>query len=155
MVALTLPEASSGDGPLSYTLSPAPPSGLGFNGTNRVISGIPNAVQASTNHTYTVTDADATDPDTATLTFMLEVLANRAPATPVLADQSVTEGVLLSYSFTGVTDPDGDSVTYNAELSDGNALPAWLSFDSATRTFSGRPATGDIGEVAVRVTRGG
>ena len=150
MVALTLPEASSGDDPLSYTLSPTPPSGLIFD--NRVISGIPNAAQASTNHTYTVTDADATDPDTATLTFMLEVLANRAPATPVLADQSVTEGVSLSYSFTGVTDPDGDPVTYNAERSGGGALPAWLSFDSATRTFRGRPATGDIGEVAVRVT---
>ncbi len=149
MVALTLPEASSGDNPLSYTLSPAPPSGLSF--ANRVISGIPNAVQASTNHTYTVTDADATDPDTATLTFMLEVLANRAPATPVLADQSVTEGVSLSYRFTGVSDPDGDPVTYNAERSGGGALPSWLSFDSATRTFSGRPATGDVGEVAVRV----
>ena len=29
----------------------------------------------------------------------------------------------------------GDPLTYSATLADGNALPAWLSFNSTTRTF--------------------
>ena len=41
------------------------------------------------------------------------------------------------------TDPEGDSLTYTASLSDGTALPAWLSFHVATRTFSGTPQEAD------------
>ena len=40
-----------------------------------------------------------------------------------------------------------------ATLSDGSALPAWLSFDAATRTFSGTPPLAAIGAaLAIRVT---
>ncbi len=31
------------------------------------------------------------------------------------------------------------------------ALPAWLSFDAATRTFSGTPANADVGPVTITV----
>ncbi|WP_338847542.1 putative Ig domain-containing protein [Massilia sp. W12] len=45
-----------------------------------------------------------------------------------------------------VTDPDSwDSVSYSAKMSDGSALPAWLQFDAASRTFSGTPGTADVG----------
>ncbi len=45
-----------------------------------------------------------------------------------------------------ITDPDvWDSITYSAKLKSGAALPAWLSFDSATRTFTGTPGTADVG----------
>jgi hypothetical protein len=37
-------------------------------------------------------------------------------------------------------------------LSNGTALPSWLSFNSSTRTFSGTPADGDAGAIAVKVT---
>ena len=37
-------------------------------------------------------------------------------------------------------------------MSNGSALPAWLSFDAATRTFSGTPVNGDVGVIAVKVT---
>ena len=40
------------------------------------------------------------------------------------------------------TDADGDRLTYTAVLSDGGPLPAWLTFDPATRTFTGTPASG-------------
>ncbi|MDO8252735.1 MAG: VCBS domain-containing protein, partial [Rhodoferax sp.] len=39
-------------------------------------------------------------------------------------------------SFTDVDA--GDTLGYTASLADGSALPTWLSFDSATRTFAGR-----------------
>ncbi|MDZ7712868.1 MAG: putative Ig domain-containing protein [Rhodovibrio sp.] len=46
----------------------------------------------------------------------------------------------------------GDSLTLSAGLSDGSPLPAWLSFDAATRTFSGTPAAGDTGTISLEVT---
>ncbi|MBI0440500.1 putative Ig domain-containing protein, partial [Dickeya dianthicola] len=32
------------------------------------------------------------------------------------------------------------------------ALPGWLSFNPATRTFSGTPGNGDVGNLTIRVT---
>ena len=46
----------------------------------------------------------------------------------------------------------GDTLTYSATLADGSALPAWLSFNSTTRTFSGTPSNGDAGLVNIQVT---
>ena len=45
----------------------------------------------------------------------------------------------------------GDTLTYTAA-----GLPAWLSFDAGTRTFSGTPVNGDVGTftVTVRATDG-
>ena len=45
----------------------------------------------------------------------------------------------------------GDSLTYTATLSDGNTLPSWLSFDAASRTFSGTPLNGDVGAIDITV----
>jgi hypothetical protein len=45
-----------------------------------------------------------------------------------------------------------DVLTYSAELSDGNALPAWLSFDSVTRTLSGTALAADEGSIILRIT---
>ena len=68
IATLTLPEASSGDGTLSYSLSPDVP-GLTFNATTRQLTGTPTAA-ASYNMTYTVTDGDG---DTDTLSFSITV----------------------------------------------------------------------------------
>ena len=51
----TLPEATAGNGELTYSLSPLLPDGVTF--TDRVISGTPTAV-SSGRYTYTVTDED-------------------------------------------------------------------------------------------------
>ena len=51
------------------------------------------------------------------------------------------------------TDVDaGDSLTYTATAADGSALPAWLSFNAATRTFSGTPAAANVGTLGVKVS---
>ena len=55
-----------------------------------------------------------------------------------------TEDEALSYTFDAVTDPEGDGITYGAALADDTALPGWLSFDAATRTFSGTPGEADV-----------
>jgi len=41
---------------------------------------------------------------------------------------------------------------FSAKLSNGDSLPAWLGFDSATRTFSGTPTSTAAGLWTVRVT---
>ena len=65
---LTLPEASSGDGPLTYSLTPSVP-GLAFDDATRRLSG---TTTASGNYamTYAVADADG---DTDTLNFTIAV----------------------------------------------------------------------------------
>jgi hypothetical protein len=50
------------------------------------------------------------------------------------------------------TDVDGDALVLSAKLADGSALPSWLLFDPATRTFSGTPPLNFNGVLQVAVT---
>ena len=68
--ALTLPAATGGDGPLTYSLSPEVP-GLSFNATTRRITGTPTSA-GTYNMTYRVRDADG---DTDELRFSIAVEA--------------------------------------------------------------------------------
>ncbi len=80
---------------------------------------------------------------------------NEAPivANPI-ANQMVAEGDLFSFIFdtNTFTDADGDTLTYNASLADGSALPGWLLFDADTRSFSGTPPEGDDTSLTIAVT---
>ena len=49
------------------------------------------------------------------------------------------------------SDADSHDLTYTAQLSDGGALPNWLSFDALTKTFSGTPTTDFVGELLISV----
>ena len=69
---LQLPGATGGNAPLTYSLTPAVPTGLTFNATARTVTGTPTAALSKTSFTYTVTDADG---DPATLTFDIEVIS--------------------------------------------------------------------------------
>ena len=82
--------------------------------------------------------------------------ANNAPtvANPI-DDQTATVGTALLYAFPTNTFADtdaGDTLTYTATKSDDSALPSWLSFAAATRTFSGTPMAADVETVSVKVT---
>ena len=70
---LTLPEATGGTGPYTYTLTPVP-AGLEFDAGTRILSGMPStATDTATTHTYTVTDTATTL--TAALMFTITVNA--------------------------------------------------------------------------------
>ncbi len=69
-VDVTLPEATGGDGELSYGLEPELPEGLRFDATTLAISGVPTETMSPTPYTLTATDADG---DSATLTFSITV----------------------------------------------------------------------------------
>src|SRR5205085_1923654 len=45
----------------------------------------------------------------------------------------------------------GDILTYSATIENGGALPSWLTFDVATRTFSGTPTNIEVGSLNIKV----
>ena len=95
---LVFPQATGGNGDLTYILTPSLPAGLGltFDGATRqpILTGRPTAVTGSVTYTYTAADADGNiaPDDAASLTFDLTVEADTAPTFP---DGTVTIDVLL------------------------------------------------------------
>ena len=80
-------------------------------------------------------------------------ITNNAPTVATeIPNQTAMSGTAFSYQVPAATfaDADSDTLTYTAMLADDTALPAWLSFDPATRTFSGTPTTAET--VSVKVT---
>lgn len=87
--------------------------------------------------------------------FNANPTSNSAPLlNEALPDQYASENSAFSYSFaaTSFTDPDADSLNYSASLGDGTALPAWLAFNAATRTFNGLPGLEAAGVYAIKVS---
>ena len=82
--------------------------------------------------------------------------ANDAPTVSnPIADKSVLINAAFNYQFaaTAFADVDaGDTLTYNSTLSDGSLLPSWLTFNAATRTYSGTPGASNIGTFNIKVT---
>ena len=139
----------------TLTSGAALPVWLSFNAATRTFNGTPlNSEVGTLAITVTATDGGTLS---ASDTFNLAVAnVNDAPTVAApLADQQATQGALFSLVVPVGTFADidaGDTLTYSATLATGAALPAWLSFNSATRTFSGTPQGGDVGTLDVRVT---
>ena len=133
-VAQTLPAATGGNEPLSYSLSPSPPAGLGFDAATRRLTGTPTGTQGATTYTYTATDRIG---QTATLTFTITVGADRAPSfgDNRIANLTYTENTpIAAQTLPRATGGDG---TLRYSLSP--APPAGLSFDVGTRRLTGTP----------------
>lgn len=85
--------------------------------------------------------------DSLKLTNFVPYLNYQIPA------QSIDTGRTLVFKIPDSTfiDDDGNhTLAYSASLSDGNPLPAWLSFNPATRVFQGTPSVS--GKINVKVT---
>jgi hypothetical protein len=131
------------------------PVWLSFNAGTRTFSGTPTNADVGT-ITIDVTANDGNG-GTVTDTFNIVVVnVNDAPTVANgIADQNATEDSPFSFQFAANTFADvdvGDTLTYSAQLGGGGSLPAWLSFNGSTRTFSGTPTNADVGTVAVDVT---
>jgi hypothetical protein len=140
----------------SATLSDgsALPSWLSFDANTQTFSGTPSYEDAGVLSLKVM----ATDPagESAEQVFSVDVVdVNRAPqaVVPVEPNQSVEEGQPFSYQLPvdAFVDMDGDVLSYSATLSDGSALPSWLSFDANTQTFSGTPSFDDAGVLSLKV----
>ena len=139
-------------------------------------SGITLSSATAANPTFTAPDRTADY----TLTFSLKVndetsdsaadtvdisitADNDAPGAPSLTDQTATVGQAFSYQFAAVTDPEGATPAYTAQIRTGGAgtesdpytygsLPSWLTFTASTRTFRATPVAANIGTLTIRVT---
>ena len=132
-----LPAATGGDGVLTYAISPDLPTGLNFDPATRLLSGTPAAPQPATLYTYTATDSDAANPDSASLTFTIRVQEDLMPTfeQASIADKSYERGLaIVSEALPAATGGDG-ALTYAISPD----LPAGLAFDPATRLLSGTP----------------
>ncbi|ETR67966.1 MAG: hypothetical protein OMM_11022, partial [Candidatus Magnetoglobus multicellularis str. Araruama] len=71
-----------------------------------------------------------------------------------ISDQITDEDETFHFTFDENTfydtDPN-DTLSYTALLANGHMLPAWLTFNSSTRTFSGVPTNDDVGSMTIKV----
>lgn len=151
----TLPAATDADSDaLTYAKASDPAHGsvaVAANGTY-VYTPVAN-YHGSDSFGFTVSDGRG---GSTTRTMTLSVTpVNDAPAVAQpLGDQSATGGSAfgLTLPMAAFADADGDALTLAATRGDGSALPGWLAFDAATRTFSGTPGNADAGTLTVKVT---
>ncbi len=141
ITSLTLPEATGGNGAITYALT-TPPADLTFDAATRELTGTPTTAVGAMDYTYTATDADGNTAasDIATLTFSIMVVADTAPAFAASAsipDQTYTVGTAIETLTLPAATGGNGTLTYTLTP----ALPAGLSFDPGTRDFTGTPTT--------------
>lgn len=156
MATDTFTDIDAGD-ILTYSVT-APPW-LTFDPATLTFNGIPTNADAGTlNVSVTATDLSGA---TVTDTFALNIIGTTVNNLPTLENeintQTATENQLFTFQVPDntFTDIDGDPLTYTANLAQIGQpdlpLPGWLTFDAASRTFSGTPAIADVGLINLNV----
>ena len=154
----TFEDVDAGDS-LTYTATLADgaalPTWLSFDPATLTFSGTPeNGDVGNISVEVVATDSEGA---TASDTFDLEVVNTNDEPTldnPLVAPAATDEDAPFEFIVPANTFGDvdaGDSLSYSATLANGDPLPAWLSFDPATGTFSGTPENGDVGNISVEV----
>jgi len=130
------------------------PAWLSFDAATRTFSGTPGNANVGT----LSIDVIANDGNGGSITDTFDIVVantNDAPTVAnVIPNQNATEEAAFSFQFAANTFSDvdaGTTLSYSAQLAGGGALPAWLSFDPVTRTFSGTPGNGDVGTLSIDV----
>jgi hypothetical protein len=129
---------------LSYAASQANgqalPSWLSFNSSTETLSG--TAPTGTETLTLKVTATD-TSGLSASETFGVTVPVAGPAVTDQTANQTWTQGQKISLALPAntFTDPQGETLTYSATQSNGQAFPSWLSFNATTKIFSGTVST--------------
>lgn len=131
------------DGAYTYTLDSASPEVKAL-----------GADQSATEHfAYTATDGKAQVHGELAITIDG---VNDAPVSlQALTDVLVIKKESSAWQLPAdaFSDPDqGDSLSYSAVLASGEALPTWMAFDAATRSFLATPPANAKGDLAVQVT---
>ena len=148
-VDVTLPAATSGNGAVSYELTPELPTGVTLDRSTLKLGGAPTAAaNGATTYTWRATDSDGNtaNTDTAALTFTVTVSPAptlRYPSAPTRLTVGTTITPLAA-TTTRLTAP----VTY-AVTPD---LPAGLTLSITTGEISGTPTTTNPDAVTVTVT---
>ncbi len=142
--------ASGGTTPYTWALTSGTlPAGLAFNAATGLISGTPTATSSGTALSFMVTDAGA-PAQTRTATFTLGVSA------PAIVPLTITTSTLpqgkVGQAYSASLAASGGSTPYTWALTSG-ALPAGLSFNTASGLISGTPtASSAASALTFRVT---
>jgi Ca2+-binding RTX toxin-like protein len=80
---------------------------------------------------------------------------NDAPVVTALilapdAQEDVPYQFVIDAEYFSDIDPE-DVLNFSATLASGTALPSWLTFDPATRSFQGSPTNSDLGDITIRI----
>ena len=170
-VGAPIPAATDADGDaLSYRMLGVDASSFDFNPINRQISTRADIdYDFETRNSYSV-QIEARDGNggTAAVAVTIQLTdVDEPPVTPVtpvtpavptvangIGDQTAAAGAAFNFTVPADTFAvtDGAMLSYSATRGDGTALPGWLSFNTATQTFSGTPGAANAGVLTVRVT---
>jgi hypothetical protein len=127
------------------------PAWLVFNAASDTFTGTAPTTTQALSIVVTATDSSGLS---ASETFAANVLGAPVVTAPT-PGQVWLEGSAVSFALpaNSFTDPQGESLVYSASLASGQALPAWLTFNAATRTFSGTaPAAASTLNIKVTAT---
>jgi len=133
------------------------PTWLSFDPTTRTFGGTPlNSDVGTLALTVTATD-QGTLSTSAGFTLSVQNTNDAPTVANPMADQTAAEDSAFTFTVPNTTFADadlihGDILTYSATLADGSPLPAWLSFNPSSSTFSGTPGAGDAGSLQIAVT---
>ena len=147
-----------GDG-LTYSATGLP-DWLSINGATGVISGtVSNDAEASSPYTVTITvqddspsaDPEYTEADRASVTIEWTISnTDRAPEFTGGSPQSQTINENEGLAAVEAIDPDGETVTYSL-AAESDALPAGITLDAATGSFSGKATYGSAGTYNLQI----
>ena len=162
LTPVTLPVATGGNLPLTYSLSATTsdgtvdsadslPEGLDFAASTRILSGTPTAAGTYA-MTYAVTDADN---DSVSQPFQLVVDSVPTLAKAMIGNQTYAKGYAIDAVVLPQAEGGTGTVSYGltASTTDGTLasnLPAGLVFAASTRTLSGTPTA--VGTYAMTYT---
>ena len=159
VAAFTLPEASGGNGTLSYDINDEDlPGGLAWNAGTRTISGTPLSTTVSAvTITYTVADSDSnteTDStesgyDADSATFTIKITADSSPA--LAADAAPNRTWVTGSAASAVLPPatgGNRPLTYAVT----GTLPRGVVWTASTRTLGGTPTESGTFNLAYRAT---
>ena len=156
MEPLVLPEATGGDGALTYALNAELPAGLGFDPATRVLSGLPTQPAVARAFEYTVTDSDVIEPDVAVLTFSITVEVSTVDRA-VLNDALAAQGRAFLTSATSAIgerfrapagapaadcpeERDSDAAGSECDTAPGRVAAAFNAFASLLASQAGAPS---------------
>ena len=128
-----MPEASGGNGALTYELSPALAEGLVFDPEARTISGTPVVPKERTRYVYRVVDVDG---DYAELTFSVMVPKDLMPSFPEAVQNQtwIQDSEIEELDLPGAESGNG-AISYSITPD----LPAGLTFRAGDQTILGTP----------------
>jgi Ca2+-binding RTX toxin-like protein len=129
------------------------PAWLSFDAATCTLSGLPGTTDIGLlSLRVTATDKAGAS---ASVSLALNVTLNPRPAlVQPLENQHAIEDqpwlfTIPAGSFAAVNAP--DVLTYSVTLSNGEPLPAWLEFDSSTRTLRGTATNSNVGSLSLKV----